>query len=113
MAASNVDICEPFVSGDLQTWCDKNSVQLRGGNDVQVGDIIIASDKGKDFGSPCDMGKVLRVTKETKLVGAGGKAHPDGPVGHIYVLSYKRQKKTRKKLECKNYVCSLRNHQPW
>ena len=98
----NVAFCEPFVSANLQKFCADNSVKLRGGNDAQVGDIIICSDKGQDFGSPCDMGRVLRVAKDgQRLVGKDGKSHPDGPVGHVYVLSYKRQKKSRKKLECR------------
>ena len=92
----------PFVSKDTFKWCQQKGIKLRDGNDVSVGDIVICSYKGTDFTNPCDLGRVLKVCKSQKLVGVKGKQHPDGPVGHIYVLTFKKQQRGgRKKFECK------------
>ena len=101
MSTSAVDMT-PFVSKDTWKWCQENDVILKNGAAAQVGSIVICSDQGKDFTSPDELGKVLHVRTEQKLVGSRGKAHPDGDVGHLYVLTYKKQKfASKKKIECK------------
>ena len=97
----------PFVSKHTFEWCKNKGIKLRDGNDVRVGDIVICSYKGKDFTNPCELGRVLKVCKSQKLVGAKGEEHPDGPIGHIYVLTYKKQKAGRKKLECKQEAIGM------
>ena len=95
----------PFVSlKDTFTWCEKNKIKLKDGKKAKVGDIVACSYKGKNFKNPCELGKVVKVCKSQKLVGKNGKEHDDGPIGHIYVLTWRKQKISRKKLE-RNYSC--------
>ena len=104
---SNVFYATAFISQDTFDKCKQAGAPLKDGTNVKVGDIVICSDMARDFKNPCELGKVVKVCRSQKLVGTKGKEHPDGPVGHVYVLSYKRQKLGRKKLECKQ-ACYLR-----
>ena len=100
MASSGTVTTSRFISQDLVKWCQKNKVQLKDGSLAEPGDVVICSDQGSDFESPCDLGRVLEVCKAGKeLVGKKGKPHPDGDVGFIFVLSYKKQKKGRQPIE--------------
>ena len=75
-------------------------MELKDGSLAEEGDIVVCSDQASDFENPCDLGRVIKVVKAgQKLVGKKGAPHPDGAVGHIFVLSYKKQKCPRKPLE--------------
>ena len=92
--------CSPFISGEIFKWCAENNVKLKDGSVAEVGDIVLCSDGGNDFNDPCDLGKVVQIVKSgQKLIGTKGKPHPDGEVGYMYVLSFKKQKLSRKPLE--------------
>ena len=65
---------------------------------------MICSYKGEDFENPGDLGTVLKVCKKQKLVPKKGEKHPDGTVGHIFVLTYKKQKKGSGNLASKSIL---------
>lgn len=93
-----------FLSSKTWSWCKANNIELKGGEHAKVGDIVICSYKGEDFENPGDLGTVLKVCKKQKLVAKKGEKHPDGTVGHIFVLTYKKQKKGAGNLSSKSIL---------
>ena len=85
-----------FISEDVAAWLAEHDLEMRNGFEAQKGDIVICSVNG-NWSDPCDMGKVLKVCPKGVNLPRG---HRDGPVAHVYVLTYKKQKlRGRKKLE--------------
>ena len=90
----------------LHVWCQANNIELKSGLYARVGDVVICSDGGKNFDKPDDLGTVISICPAgatQSLEKIDGKAHPDGAWAHIYVLTYKKQRKNSKK----TLTCSL------
>ena len=83
----------PFISANLQEWMTGQGLKLRKGQDAQKGDIVLCSTT-QNYEVPDELGTVLEVIKGKglKLKGKKGAPHPDGDVGHIYVLTWSKQK---------------------
>ena len=88
----------PFISANLQEWMTGQGLKLRKGQDAQKGDIVLCSTT-QNYEVPDELGTVLEVIKGKglKLKGKKGAPHPDGDVGHIYVLTWSKQKLGGKK----------------
>lgn len=97
MTAEKEEYTTDFISAGTYEWCRKNKLPLKDGTHARVGDIVICSDKAKDFTNPCDLGKVVKVVESQRLVGKKGEEHPDGPIGEIFVQTYEKQKLGSKK----------------
>ena len=91
-----------FISEDVAAWLEEQGLEMRDGSHAEVGDIVICSVNG-NWADPCDLGKVLAVCPEGQKL---PKGHRDDPVGHLYVLTYKKQK-LRGKKKLPGVICVL------
>ena len=87
----------PHINGTkLLQLLKKNDLQFKPGSWAQEGDIVICS-QTKNWSDPDDMGKVIKVAPKGKTIKLP-KGHRDGSNVHMYVQTYTKMRKPKKKL---------------